>query len=608
MKQTIIFVLLLFVTLLTNPYHAVSADKIFKLQLVWHHQFQFAGYYMALEKGFYKESGLKVEILPYKQKSTPSKEVFEGRADFGISTSGVLLEYYRGAPVVAVAAYFQHSPLVFLSRKDSGIKNINDLVGKKIMMFEDVHSLELLALLQKFNLTNKIEKLETSFNIDDLISGNTDVFNAYLSNEPYLLEAKGIKTSVIDPNKFGINFYGDVLFTSKKIADNYHKEVQNFKEATNKGWEYAFAYPEETINLIINKYNVNKSKSHLRYEANIIRQLVEPNLVEPGYMSKKRWLQIASYLKSIGIIKEIGSIDNFIFKQGSKIAFVKIIPYAFVTLFIIMVLIIWRYQTLYKSNLIILEKEKQLVQQSKNAAMGEMLGAMAHQLKQPLTGVSLSLQEIMTDSNNRKLIESETEYSLKVIDHMASTIDDFRNFFKEDKEKDYFNIPDAVISTMKLTTGFLKHNYIEFELYCKCSQDFYLYTPESSEICSKKCDAYALGAPSELKQVILNIIQNARESLEETRQADKKILLEMRKIGHLFIITIKDNGKGIPENSIDNIFNAKFTSKEYGTGLGLYMSKMIIEDKFQGEIKAVKSDDGAVFQISIPCTDISPFK
>lgn len=172
---------------------SVSAESI-HLQLRWHHQFQFAGYYAALEKGYYKKAGLDVIIHNGTPEKMPVKEVLHAHAQYGVANSELLLERLRGAPLVALAAIYQyqHSPSVLLARKESKIRSPDDLIGKKVMMLGRYVDADFIAMFRNENLDiNDIHIIPCSFEIQDLIDGKVDAFNSYLSNEPYYLKQQG---------------------------------------------------------------------------------------------------------------------------------------------------------------------------------------------------------------------------------------------------------------------------------------------------------------------------------------------------------------------------------------------------------------------------------
>ncbi len=280
---------------------ACAAEKLV-LQLSWHHQFQFAGYYMAKEQGYYQDAGLDVEIRDVTNGENPVDEVLSGRADFGISGSGLLVERSLGKPVVAVAPIFQHSPTVFLTLQKSGIRQAADLIGKKVMLSPGYQSLSLLALLHQEKLLDQVQCINTSFDYNSLLNGETDVFNAYRTNEPYLLEAQGYQTNLINPADYGIDFYADILFSVESFLQQNPKTVEKFRKASLMGWHYALSHPDETIALIKSQYHVNKTIQQLQFEAAAIKQVIQADLVDIGNIDRSRWAQIAYHLKAIGQI------------------------------------------------------------------------------------------------------------------------------------------------------------------------------------------------------------------------------------------------------------------------------------------------------------------
>lgn len=199
------------------------------MQIRWLHQFQFAGYYAAVEKGFYRDFGLDVTIVAGAPDRTPVSEVLAGRAQYGEANSELLFHYLKGEPLVALASIFQHSPSVLLAMEDSGIRTPQDLIGKKAMMVGGSEDIDFLAMLANEGLTREqLNIIPSSYNIQDLISGKTDLFNAYSTNEPFHLKEQGHKTFIIDPGHYGIDFYSDILFTTQKEMPNIRSELKTF--------------------------------------------------------------------------------------------------------------------------------------------------------------------------------------------------------------------------------------------------------------------------------------------------------------------------------------------------------------------------------------------
>ena len=282
------------------------------LQLKWSHAFQFAGYYAALEQGFYREAGLDVRIVEAKPGVDVVATVLAGQADFGVGTSGLLVERARGKPVVALAVIFQHSPLVFIARKGDGTQSIHDLLGKRVMI--EPNSEELLAYLAQEKIPpGSFQQLEHSFNPQDLISGKVDVISAYISNETYHLQQANLPYQIFTPRSAGIDFYGDNLFTSEAQIREHPERVRAFREATLRGWRYAMANREEIAPLIYRKYSQQHPLSFYLYEAEAMVPLIRADLVEIGYMNPGRWRHIAEVYAERGMLPRDFDFGGFLY-------------------------------------------------------------------------------------------------------------------------------------------------------------------------------------------------------------------------------------------------------------------------------------------------------
>ena len=296
----------------------VTASEKIVVQLKWINQFQFAGYYAALEKGFYKEAGLDVILRPNGYNGSfvsPVDAVVSGDAQFGISNSGLVLDYLNGKPVVALAATLQHSAVSWLVLEKSGIRSIHDMVNKRLMtVFPLSESLELLEPFRAEGIDpKKLNLTQTIFDLQPLIDGKIDAYDAYVTNEPFLLEQKGIPYRIIDPRTYGIDFYGDVLFTSQAELQNNPERVEAFRKASMDGWRYAMAHPDEIIDLIVNKYAPQKNREHLRFEARAMWNLMQPDIIEMGHMNPGRWLRIAEIMTEHNRIIDDKILDSFIY-------------------------------------------------------------------------------------------------------------------------------------------------------------------------------------------------------------------------------------------------------------------------------------------------------
>ena len=229
-------------------------------------------------------------------------------------------------------------------------------------------------------------------------------------------------------------------------------------------------------------------------------------------------------------------------------------------------------------------KDKAILEQSKLARMGSMISMIAHQWRQPLSELSGILMELETATRfkkvNDKHILNSIERSDKMIEFMSNTIDDFRNFYKPDKVKENFYILDSCKKAISLVTASLEDSSIKLELDIRENKQFF-------------------GYPTEFSQVILNLIANAKDILVEKKIKKPKISLVIESFGINSIITIKDNAGGIKEENLDLIFDPYYSTKDSskGTGLGLYISKLIIEKNMGGELSVKNDNEGAVFKI-----------
>ncbi len=345
----------LFLALLSG---SALANETVNLQLRWHHQFQFAGYYAALEKGYYAKAGLDVVIHQGSPEKTPIQEVLQGNAQYGEANSELLYERLHGAPLVALAAIYQHSPSVLLARKD--LLSPSDLIGKKVMMLNKSTDTDLLAMLGNEGVDlNTVGILPSSFELQDLIDGRVDAYNAYLTNEAYLLKWQNFPFTVINPRNYGVDFYSDILFTTENEIRQHPERVKAFRQASIEGWNYALEHSDEIIELIINKYYVEKSRRHLQYEAEAIRPLIVPDLIEIGHMNPARWQSMADTLVKAGMVeksKVSERLENFIYDSDVKFDKGKLHNYfgiAFVAsgviIFIILILLI-AYKSIRREN------------------------------------------------------------------------------------------------------------------------------------------------------------------------------------------------------------------------------------------------------------------
>ncbi len=287
------------------------------LQLKWKHQFQFAGYYEALEQGFYRDAGLQVEIVEASEHLEPAEVVLRGDADFGIAASDLVVLRSMGEPVVALAAIYQHSPLVLLSLQERGFDSIHNLAGTKAMI--EAHAAELMAYLESEGVpSSSMAFLPHKFDPTALVTGEADVMSAYSTDEPFILKESGVAYQIFSPRAGGIDFYGDTLFTTEDQIRNHPARVDAFLAASLLGWEYALNHPDEMIDLIFDRFSQRHSRRHLAFEADQTRKLIVPEVIEIGYMNPGRWRYIAEVYSGLGMAPKNISLSGFLYDRNPK--------------------------------------------------------------------------------------------------------------------------------------------------------------------------------------------------------------------------------------------------------------------------------------------------
>ncbi|MDI1238572.1 MAG: ABC transporter substrate-binding protein [Polaromonas sp.] len=305
----------------TAPVHAApdaKAPERVTLQLKWLHQFQFAGYYAALAKGFYRDEGLDVTIREGGAGRPVIATVLKGDAQYGIGDSDLLINRINGQPLVALAAIFQHSPYVIMSRADRRIRSPSDLVGAKVMLSDGQGSTQLRAVLKREGIDpQRVNIVPQSWSLEDLIEGRVDAMSAYSTVEPALLRARGVAPATMRSLDYGVDFYGDILFTTEAQAGNAPERTAAFLRATRKGWEYAFTHEQEIADLITGMKGVRQrglTRETLLDEAMQMRPLVLPDVVEIGHLNPGRLDSIARTLASLGMVKVDYSLAGLMFE------------------------------------------------------------------------------------------------------------------------------------------------------------------------------------------------------------------------------------------------------------------------------------------------------
>jgi len=326
-------VLMLFL-LIRSAFATEGALDSVTLQLKWKHQFQFAGYYAALDKGYYRAAGLEVRIVEPEAGQKSVEQVLKGAAEFGVGNSDLLLYRQLGEPVVVLGVIFQHSPMAILARADR-VENLHDLAGRVLMLEPD--AAELHAYLKRENMDlQRIHTRPHSYDVQALISGEVDALSAYTTDEPFAVRQAGVQVLEFLPLSGGIDFYGDNLFTTEQQQRDHPQRVAAFRAASLKGWAYAMQHPEEIIDLILEKYSNRHSREHLLFEARQMRRLIAPEQVAIGYMNPGRWQHIADTYAELGLLPRSISLQGFLYEPHEPVDLERFYPYIVATLVLLL--------------------------------------------------------------------------------------------------------------------------------------------------------------------------------------------------------------------------------------------------------------------------------
>jgi ABC-type nitrate/sulfonate/bicarbonate transport system substrate-binding protein len=240
------------------------ADTAVTVRLKWFNQAQFAGFYMAQDKGYYKAAGLDVNIQPGGPDFPAVQMVAGGNEQFGVTGADqILIARSKGVPVVALAVIYRRNPFVLFSLSKSGIKTPSDWVGKKVgVQIGGDEELIYRAVLAKAGIDkSRLTEIPVKFDISPLLAGAIDVWPGYLINEVLTAKEKGFDVNIIYPADYGINIYADTLFTTEAMIEKQPDVVRNFVAATVKGWESAIAAPEEAATITV-KHGDKLTYSH----------------------------------------------------------------------------------------------------------------------------------------------------------------------------------------------------------------------------------------------------------------------------------------------------------------------------------------------------------
>lgn len=603
MKNLSLLKLLILICTLYTSMHAEerSLEKV-SIQLKWFYQYQFAGIIMAKEKGFYERAGLDVTIKERDPKKNNILQVVEGDSEYGIADAVILRYRAEGHPLKVLATIFQHNPMVLISKKESGILSPYEIRGKKISYQEGLDDSMVSSLLAFADLDKEdFIKSPMDFSHMDFVNGDVDISEAYISIEPYWLKKKhGIEVNIIDPKNYGIDFYGDLIFTTEKEIDEHPDRVEAFKRATLEGWAYALEHQEEAIALILEKYNTRElNYDQLIYEARITKKLIAPEYIQLGLVQKERFTVLAKLYQDRGLLKEAldQAVEDIVYSKDVKSSILhtyryQILASSFVLLLIVLALVYYnqRLSYLVRVRTKELEDSKQEAERA-TESKSAFLANMSHEIRTPMNAILGFVEQL--EKNEKDPLRINMFATIKnSSDNLLTIINDILDISKIESGKIDLDIQASNVPQL------FKDLEALFQQVCSEKNITYTFHLDTEvPLC-------AMIDKTRLMQVLINLVNNAIKFTHEGGEV--KMLAAFAPKTQNIEIFVVDNGIGIASQNIDKIFNAfeqedaSTTRRFGGTGLGLSISKKLIV-MMGGNITVTSTPNkGSIFYIRLP--------
>jgi signal transduction histidine kinase/ABC-type nitrate/sulfonate/bicarbonate transport system substrate-binding protein len=569
-------ILALLISLVGGSLFAQAPLEKVRLQLKWTHQFQFAGYYAAIQQGYYREAGLDVELLEAQPGRDPTQEVLAGRAQYGVGNSDLLLYRHRGEPVVVLAAIFQHSPMVLLVRAASGITDLQGLHDRELMMLSS-ESAELFAYFKFEGIDPaKLRIRAHSLNIDDFISGRVDGMSAYGTDEPFNLRQRGVPFLQFTPRAGGIDFYGDNLFTTERELAEHPARVRAFRAASLRGWEYALQHPDEIVDLILRDYPRQVTREHLKFEAAQTSALMHPGLIEVGHMNPGRWRHMAETYAEFDMLPREMDLTGFLYDPNPK----PDLRWLYWTLGVALVLLVaalgWVLPLVRLNRQLRRAKEEA---EAADAAKTRFLAFLAHEIRTPLNGLVGVIDLLKHEPS-----PAEQRAGVDLLSHSAENL---------------LQLVDNVLNHSRIASGQMELERVPVVLGDFLADITALFSPSARARGVVVRLELAPGLPGvvhtdpiRLRQILSNLMSNA---VKFTKEGEIVLRAEAEGKSHL-VFSVRDTGVGIPAELMKRIFepyrqaDASVARNFGGAGLGLSISRSLA--RLLGGELAVSSEAG----------------
>lgn len=538
-----------------------------RLQLKWKHQFQFAGYYAAIEQGYYREAGLDVELVEAESERDPAQAVLDGRAEFGVGNSDLLLLRAAGKPVVVLAAIFQHSPLLLVTRAASGVTDLQGLHDREMMMIESEKA-ELLAYFKHEGVdVARLHIHPHTLRVEDFITGKVDAMSAYSTDEPFELRQAGVGFLSFTARSGGIDFYGDNLYTTAEEIRRDPELVRAFRAASLRGWDYALAKPAETIALIEQKYHSLLNHDHLQFEADRTAELMHPGIIEVGHMNPGRWRHIADTYAEFGMMPAGFDLAGFLYDPDPK-PDLRWVYWSLGVLGAVTLATLGWIVPLVRLNRRL--KEATLAAESANAAKGRYLAFFSHEIRTPLNGI-VGMIEMLKFEKLPPPAAELVGLANESVENLLHLVDNVLDHSRADADsvtvvKQPVDLADFVAGLVALQRPAATARGLEIGS---------TLTPD--------LPAHIVTDPMRLRQILMNLVSNALKFTDRGR-VDIDVTAAPMSPGDAhrrIFFHVRDTGCGIPPERLERIFqpfaqaDTSVARRYGGSGLGLAISQRL---------------------------------
>ena len=620
-KATVLLILGLFSTC------AWSQPTKVTLQLKWDHQFQFAGYYAALAKGYYGEEGLDVDIKSRVTSDGKLLNVFDelssGRADFIVAGPDLIIGIDKGCPAKIIATFSQSSPYAFITRNGE-FNSPAEFSDKRINITEPYWGpveLHAIVTLNGGNV-NDIVKSSHPPSLQLLIDNKVDVISTYIESATYQMQEMGVKFDIFRSSDYGIHLYGDTLLAANRLIESNPEVVAAFHRATLKGWRYAHENPEEISQLINDEYTrvfdwYDDFVGYNIHQSKIMKQLAYYPTVTIGHTSVERWQKTIGYFENAGFITHPIKAEDIIYDPttagqlaSKKQLNILIVLLSLILLVTLLTIIINRSlkrkvdektRDLQALNASLEDKVTQRTEELETAkekalrladAKTEFTTNMSHEIRTPLNAV-IGLSELAlrtSDTGKQWDYLKKINTSAKALLLIINDILDLSKIEagKLETQLEPFNFPDFIAEINDIFRYAAETKGLQFII----NQDDFFNTVIVSD-------------PTRLKQILVNLIGNA---IKFTHQGEISLTIKSEKHHDqdYLLAVIEDTGIGIGKEDLEKLFTPfeqadnSIARKFGGTGLGLSICKNLAE-LMGGNIYAESEPDkGSRFIVSIP--------